>query len=361
MAATTEDDLDAGRWTKRAETAAGAVDLTLTLPALLEAADGRRSRRHAPSRPSAFPEELQRRVQRFLEQHEFGSPDEANVALSKAVQGGLFDGDKDRTTGRPLSGVEQAQELASRAHDASGRLRIKLARQALALSADCADAWILLGDAALAPGAAIDHYERAVQAASRTLGHEAFSTLAGVFWSRLETRPYMRARLSLAHALADAGRADEAVDHFREMLRLNPVDNQGVRYLQLPLLLRLGRDAEASELLAAYENDSQATWPYGRALLAFRREGDSGASRQALADAVAANPHLVRFLLDPSAMPSDRPEYFSLGTEDEALYVAEEVRPAVDATPGAAAWMARHGTRRPPSPSRRRRTGTRSS
>jgi tetratricopeptide repeat protein len=42
--------------------------------------------------------------------------------------------------------------------------------------------------------------------------------------------PYMRARLGLAHSLWTAGRRDEAVQHLQDMLRLNPGDNQGVRY-----------------------------------------------------------------------------------------------------------------------------------
>jgi tetratricopeptide (TPR) repeat protein len=165
----------------------------------------------------------------------------------------------------------------------------------------------------------------------------------------------MRARLALAQGLIDARRLGEAVDHFQEMLRLNPNDNQGVRYLLLPLFLRLGRDADASDLLTAYDGDTQATWPYGRALLAFRRGGDTAESRQALADAVAANPHVARFLIDLDAMPADRPEYYRLGGEDEAVFVAETLGPVVDAVPGAAAWLARHGAQPAPKDRRGRR------
>ena len=40
----------------------------------------------------------------------------------------------------------------------------------------------------------------------------------------------MRARVGLVHALWTAGRRAEAVQHLQDMLRLNPNDNQGVRY-----------------------------------------------------------------------------------------------------------------------------------
>ena len=53
----------------------------------------------------------------------------------------------------------------------------------------------------------------------------------------------------LATALERLGRDAQAVEHYRDLLRLNPGDNQGVRYLYLPLLLRLGFDAEAARYI----------------------------------------------------------------------------------------------------------------
>jgi tetratricopeptide (TPR) repeat protein len=343
LAETTEDELDAGRWTRRVQTIDGPIDLTLSLPSILDDEGVPASARSAPRPSRTFGEQVQQRVQRFLAENEFGSMDEANAALSKALEEGLFDGDEDRATNRPLTDAERAQDLAHEAIDAVGRLRVKLARQALAISADCADAWIVLGDSMGDAEAAIGQYERAMEAAARTLGPDRFEALAGEFWGHLDTRPYMRARLALADALAAAGRADEAVGHFQEMLRLNPGDNQGVRYLLLPLVLRLGRDAEAADLLAAYEDDVQATWPYGRALLTYRREGDSAPARRALADAVAANRHVVDFLIDPDQMPPGLPPHFALGSEEEAIAVAHELAAVVDAIPGAMDWLARNG------------------
>src|SRR5262245_18749749 len=112
---------------------------------------------------------------------------------------------------RELTPLERAQELAYDAMEAHGRLRIKRARQALALSADCADAWTLLAEEASTAEAAVERYERAVLAGAAAIGVERFAALRGEFWGHLETRPYMRARLGLARALSDVGRDDEAV------------------------------------------------------------------------------------------------------------------------------------------------------
>jgi hypothetical protein len=76
--------------------------------------------------------------------------------------------------------------------EAHGRLRTKRARQALAISEDCADAWVLLAEEASTPDAAVERYERAVLAGAAAIGADEFASLRGQFWGHLETRPYMR-------------------------------------------------------------------------------------------------------------------------------------------------------------------------
>ena len=46
------------------------------------------------------------------------------------------------------------------------------------------------------------------------------------------------------------------------MLRLNPSDNQGTRYLLIDALLELGRDVDADALLERYEEDDSAAWAW---------------------------------------------------------------------------------------------------
>ena len=56
--------------------------------------------------------------------------------------------------------LEQAQELADDAMEATARLKIKLARRAVALSPDCADAYVILGEASSSPQEAREWYQR---------------------------------------------------------------------------------------------------------------------------------------------------------------------------------------------------------
>ena len=95
--------------------------------------------------------------------------------------------------------------------------------------------------------------EQSVAAGERALGPEPFAEDAGHFWGILETRPYMRARAALAVTLWAVGRREDAVQHHRDLLRLNPNDNQGLRYLQAEWLLWLESYEELDELFAAYD------------------------------------------------------------------------------------------------------------
>ena len=141
---------------------------------------------------------------------------------------------------------------------------VQLAKEALAIWPDCADAYVLLAEHAAAARRPCASMSRA---SPRGAGArpEAFQRDVGHFWGILETRPYMRARLGLAHALWTMGRRDEAVRHLQDMLRLNPGDNQGVRYTLAGFLLFLDRDDDLARLLQQYPDEGSAAWAYTKA------------------------------------------------------------------------------------------------
>jgi tetratricopeptide (TPR) repeat protein len=247
---------------------------------------------------------------------------------------------------RNVTALQRAQDLAHEAMDATGRLRIKLARRALAISEDCADAWIVLADAASSAQVAAELYEGGMRAAAAAIGAERFESLRGAFWKDLETRPYMQARLGLAEALTDLNRHADAVVHYRALLELDPDDSLGVRYILLAHLLHEGANDEAGRLLAEYEDDAQALWLYGRLLWRYRTEGDAESTREAFAAAVGANPYVVKYLLDPDGMPDTHAGSFELGSREEAAYVADALFDAFASTEGALEWLAAQTTRR---------------
>lgn len=236
----------------------------------------------------------------------------------------------------PLS---QAQTLVYQAVELTDPTRrAGLAHRALAICPDCADALVLLAEQAPTRKEALDLYQRAVAAAERSLGPEFFRQEVGRFWGLIETRPYMRAREGLAHTLWTLGRREEAAAHLQDLLRLNPNDNQGVRYVLADWLIDLDRDDDLGRLLANYK-ETTAAWAYTGALFAFRQHGDSPEARERLKAAQKANEHVPAILLGEEPLPLERPSYMRRGHEDEAICYAQGGLSAWRSTPGALAWL----------------------
>jgi len=238
-------------------------------------------------------------------------------------------------------GERDAQALVFEAWETPDpRERAARARKALELWPDCADAWVILAeDMAGTPNEAHEFYAAGVSAGERALGKEVFEQDVGHFWGILETRPYMRARLGLAQALRYMGEIDEAAGHLRDLLRLNPSDNQGNRYALLHLLLETGRDAEAAELIDQYADDAMAEWKFGRALVAFRQTGAGGKSDELLARALQANGFVAAYLLGRRPIPRQLPTSIGFGDNNEAIAYAVDYKAIWKQTPGALAWL----------------------
>jgi len=240
------------------------------------------------------------------------------------------------------SAVDEAQEIMYDAWEAPTRQRAValLAKKALAISADCADAYNLLAEkTAQSPEEVLDLYRKGVEAGERALGKKAFKEDVGHFWGLLETRPYMRARAGLAQSLWEAGQREEAVEHYWDLLRLNPNDNQGIRDLLMPFLIELGRDEEAEKLFKRFEEDGMAVWMYSRALLDFRKHGGSPAAVKSLKAALDENKYVPSYLLGRKRMPRTLPDHYGFGDDNEAVLYAHGNKAAWKATPGAMEWL----------------------
>ena len=238
--------------------------------------------------------------------------------------------------------LDKAQQIMYDAWDAETRQQgAALAIKALEVSADCADAYVFLAqETAKSLDEAIQLYRKGVQAGERALGKKTFKNDAGYFWGLLETRPYMRARAGLAQCLWDAGCREEAVLHYWDILRLNPNDNQGIRDMLMPSLIEMGRDEDAEKLFGQFKDDGMAVWMYSRALLEFRKNGDSPDAVKSLKAALRENKHVPGYLLCRRKMPVHLPEHYGFGDENEAILYAYGNMGAWMSTPGAFVWLA---------------------
>lgn len=215
------------------------------------------------------------------------------------------------------------------------------ARQALDIDPDCVDALMLLSQAASESQAElIDNMRRTVAAGERALGQEFFEEHAGNFWGILETRPYMRARSLLAQCLAEAGRRDEAVEHYEALLELNPNDNQGLRYFLMGLYLEANRLDGAAALFDQFEDEGSAMFAWARVLARFMADDEAGAAA-AFEESRQANPHVEPLLTGKKRMPGEMPEYYGIGDENEAVVCVDAIGAAWKRAGGALAWLKR--------------------
>jgi len=238
-----------------------------------------------------------------------------------------------------LTPRDKAQDLVYDAwEEKSGRRRAEMARKALELWSDCADAYCLLAETAKSMAEERRLLEAAVAAGERAVGPEPFREDVGRFWGIHATRPYMRARFLLAGLLWDQDEREAAIKHARELMRLNPNDNQGIRYTLVGWLLQVGNDRGAIALLDRFD-EVTAGWLYARALLEFRTWGDSDRTRETLASAFRSNDILPEYLIALRPEPEALPDCFSRGTDDEAMLVLGDLGEAWQATKGALDWL----------------------
>lgn len=260
-------------------------------------------------------------------------PDRRAMEATLASIGSMF--------GKRGDAVSKAQKVMYKAWAAETLPeRVKLAGEALDISPDCADAYNLLAEHAPSGIERLDCYLQGMHAGERALGTEPFREDVGHFWGILETRPYMRARFGLAMTLDSMGEHEEAADQYRELLRLNPNDNQGVREELVGLLFDIGTEDELFDLLNTYGDSASAEWTFTWALAQFRKEGDTDEARRLLKVATKYNEHVPAYLLRNKREPANAmPGYMTFGGETEAHFYAKHNKARWRAIKGALGWL----------------------
>lgn len=295
---------------------------------------GRQNRPQAPDRRTM--DETMASLGALLKGQTFESIEEANAFLQQLMEeGGSLPPPPAET---PL---EKAQAVMYEAFEARGRgRRIKLAKKALSISPDCADAYVLLAqEDARSLRQANNYYAQGVQAGRRALGEEAFEEEAGHFWLMIETRPFMRAMEGYAMTLWALGQREASVEHQQEMLRLNPGDNQGIRYWLIHCLLALRRLDDVEQLFEEYDKEPTANFAYPRALTTFLKEGPTPKANLHLRQVFDLNPHLPAYLLGEKRMPRNLPDHYGMGDENEAILYVRHFGEHWRETAGALSWL----------------------
>lgn len=235
--------------------------------------------------------------------------------------------------------LNEARELIYEAWGEPNRQKsLILARQALHISPYCTDAYNLLAEQSKSLAERQYLFEQGVKAGRIAWGDLFLRRYAGHFQGYRNILPYMRALAGWAECLWKNGQRAEAIQNFRELLRLNPRDHHGIHRILVNCLLAEGMDAEAARLLAEYQESSCFTL-YSRALLSFRRFGP-GNSAVHLQAACKANRSVPSYLLGLKHIPCAKPYFNQPGSEEEAVVYAADACEVWRKTPGALEWLA---------------------
>ena len=214
---------------------------------------------------------------------------------------------------------------------------IRFAYQALDLSPFCADA---LNYLSLYSKYYEEKYllsKRAVLVGKAALGDLFIKKNTGSFWVMLETRPYMRALLGLADCYWERREFEQAAEIYREMLKLNPSDNQGVRYALAYTLLLLDCKEELEGFFKEHGEEESCFMLYSKALYLYRL--GSAEADKTLQRAIASNEHVYGYLSGEEFMPYREPDRYSWGEPSEAIcYVLDNKEVWVN-SPGAIEWL----------------------
>lgn len=215
-----------------------------------------------------------------------------------------------------------------------------LLKKATELDPANVDAWLGLMDyEPLDVGESIELLRKLVSIGEKNLGEKAFKEGKGHFWGLLETRPYMRARGELGTRLMEAGRYEEAIIEYVEMLKLNSNDNQGVRHNLMTCYLAVDRLDDLRRLMKRYnERKLGAVWCWAYVLERFL-SGDLNDAETALQEARKQNPHAQAYFLGHKRLPKYMPDSYSIGSKEEAILAWDLIRHAWQKHPAAGAWL----------------------
>lgn len=168
---------------------------------------------------------------------------------------------------------------------------------------------------------AFDLWQAAAQIGKNAFPHSFNPKKNRLPWAELENRQFLRVYHAWGLELLDARNTAGALEVFREMLSMNPNDNQGIRALAIDCYFRLGKPEKVVSLCKRYRGDTMEQVVYGRALALFQL-GRLEDATVALQDAIRWLPNVAGELVKKTHRPPAKlnPQYVTVGGPDQAFY-----------------------------------------
>jgi tetratricopeptide (TPR) repeat protein len=197
----------------------------------------------------------QAEIEKFMGEHVTGKTPEQVALLADQLA--------------PPSDLERANRLIEGLDDEAAEDEIaRTARAALEISPDCLGAWLQLGLCEPDPAKATECFEQGIQRGRERFADDIASPVSGPgLWGNVDARDLIRLMFHHAKLQRDLGEWDAAIETCREVIRLNPSDDCGVRGELVHLYVLRKRLADARALVDACPNDDDTAVAWGRVLV----------------------------------------------------------------------------------------------
>ncbi|GAA0821964.1 DUF6398 domain-containing protein [Clostridium tertium] len=236
--------------------------------------------------------------------------------------------------------LKKANKIANEAWNQKNyKKKAKLAKEALKISENCAEAYIILSyDNSLSINEQKILVLKAVEAAKNVIGEENINKYIGKFLDLEVTRPYYSAKYRLGNLLWNINEKLEAIKEFTDLINLDPEDRLLIRGVLLSWLITENLDEEVLNVLNKYKNDYLPSTKFSKALYLFKI-GKLEEAERALRIANASNPFVIDYIIKQKRIPTNPPELKSLGTEEDAVYYMKNAETAWNSVNGARSWV----------------------
>ena len=217
--------------------------------------------------------------------------------------------------------------------------KVKLAKEALKISESCSEAYIILSyDNSLNNDEKKNLAYKAVEVARKIIGEENIEKFTSRYLDFEVTKGYYSAKYRLGNLLWSIGEKSEAIEHFKELIKICPEDRLLVRGILLSWLISEDRYEDVEKILEKYKNDHLPATKFSRALYLFKNNNLEEAKR-ALRIANSSNPFVIKYITKQNKIPKVHNELKSLGSEEDAIYYMKYAELAWDNVSGSREWV----------------------
>ncbi|MCK4665179.1 hypothetical protein KAU33_00420 [Candidatus Dependentiae bacterium] len=237
-------------------------------------------------------ERLSWNMQIILKEKEFTDINQANEYLQNFIG-------KEISNFENMAPRDKAQNLIYDAFESdSNAEKIKLAKQALEIYPDTADAYVLLAENSDEKiESVIELYRKGVKAGKKSINPKIFKSFKTNLYSAVTARPYLRAKYGLGESLLEAGQEHEGLEELYGTIKVNKSDNLGARFVIYNyLILNSKRIKEFNKVFSKFENDSCSI--YAKALYLYSKHGICSLSNKMLNNAIFFNPYVSVILTE---------------------------------------------------------------